>query len=125
MRICGTIDGQVKGNSVTIAKTARVIPELRAESHVLEDSVVELMCTSGFPALFTRSDGIEACWQLIDPVVQGWETGAAPELSTYAPGTWGPAEASWLLAQDGRRWRLGCGAEVETIHVGSSVAGDG
>ncbi len=61
-------------------------------------------------SLFTRSDGIEAAWQLIDPVIQGWESSVdAPPLTTYAPGSWGPDEAEALLARDGHVWRMGCG----------------
>lgn len=63
----------------------------------------------GDAALFTRSDGIEAAWSLIDPVIEGWQgSPEAPPLLPYEPGGWGPAEADDLLARDGRTWRLGC-----------------
>jgi glucose-6-phosphate 1-dehydrogenase len=63
----------------------------------------------GDASLFTRSDEIERAWQLIDPVVQGWqEDPAAPPLAVYERGSQGPAEADQLLARDGRRWRHGC-----------------
>jgi glucose-6-phosphate 1-dehydrogenase len=60
-------------------------------------------------SLFTRSDCIEAAWRLIDPIIQGWEKNRLPELASYSPGTWGPVEATQLLARDGRLWRSGCG----------------
>ena len=63
---------------------------------------------SGDASLFTRSDGIEACWRLVDPVIQGWEAPAAPPLEVYAPGSWGPDQAVQLLAREGRLWRSGC-----------------
>ena len=63
----------------------------------------------GDAALFTRSDGIEAAWKLIDPVVAGWEAEDGPHLAAYQRGSWGPQEADDLLASDsGRAWRPGC-----------------
>ena len=64
---------------------------------------------NGDASLFARSDGIEMAWQLIDPVVQGWESPDAPPLALYEPGSWGPTEADELIARDGRTWRRGCG----------------
>lgn len=60
-------------------------------------------------SLFARSDEIENAWRLMDPVIEGWEDPGAPELATYAPGSWGPEEADELLARDGRVWRMECG----------------
>jgi glucose-6-phosphate 1-dehydrogenase len=63
----------------------------------------------GDAALFTRSDGIEAAWTLIDPSVNGWEAEDGPRLAPYARGSWGPAAADDLLNGDsGRAWRPGC-----------------
>ena len=63
----------------------------------------------GDPSLFIRSDAIEQAWALIDPILSSWEDGASPTLSTYMPGSQGPAEADALLARDGRRWLRACG----------------
>jgi glucose-6-phosphate 1-dehydrogenase len=62
----------------------------------------------GDASLFTRSDGIERAWQLIDPIIQGWESPSAPPLAIYEPGSWGPPEANEFMAQDGRAWQKGC-----------------
>jgi glucose-6-phosphate 1-dehydrogenase len=67
-----------------------------------------LNAMEGDATLFTRSDGIEAAWQTIDPIIQAWESNAASPLATYEPGSWGPAEASELLARSGRIWRHSC-----------------
>jgi glucose-6-phosphate 1-dehydrogenase len=67
-----------------------------------------LEALDGDASLFTRSDGIEASWKLIDPILQGWEQQNDPPLIFYPPGSWGPQEADRLLARDGRTWRLGC-----------------
>lgn len=63
---------------------------------------------NGDASLFTRSDEIEALWEIIDPVLKGWETPQAPPPAIYERGTWGPEEADKLLARDGHVWRLGC-----------------
>lgn len=63
----------------------------------------------GDASLFTRSDGIEAAWRLMDPILRGWEEEGAPPMARYAPGSWGPAEADELLARNGRSWRHDCG----------------
>jgi glucose-6-phosphate 1-dehydrogenase len=59
-------------------------------------------------ALFARSDEIERAWELIDPIVRGWESPDAPPPVIYERGGWGPEDADALLARDGNAWRLGC-----------------
>jgi glucose-6-phosphate 1-dehydrogenase len=56
----------------------------------------------GDASLFARSDEIELAWRLVDPLTAD----SAPVF--YSPGSWGPAEAEALLAQDGREWLKGC-----------------
>ena len=65
----------------------------------------------GDAALFTRSDGIEWGWKLIDPIIQRWESLSAPPLAIYEPGSWGPVEADDFMARDDREWQKGCGHE--------------
>ncbi len=68
---------------------------------------------NGDASLFTRSDSIEVCWRLIDPVVAGWERADAPPLLAYPRGGWGPETAEALLARDGRAWRCVCREHAE------------
>jgi glucose-6-phosphate 1-dehydrogenase len=77
---------------------------------VLPDAYERLVLEAlrGDASLFTRSDGIEAAWKLVDSIANGWETSNIPDLSLYRRGSWGPTEANTLLAGDGRLWRLGC-----------------
>jgi glucose-6-phosphate 1-dehydrogenase len=63
---------------------------------------------NGDASLFTRADGIELAWNIIDPIIHGWETDSAPPLTFYEPGSWGPEEGDDLLARDGRAWHKGC-----------------
>jgi glucose-6-phosphate 1-dehydrogenase len=60
----------------------------------------------GDASLFTRSDGIEICWRLVDPVLAGWDRRNTPPLLSYPRGSWGPQAAEELLARDGRSWIL-------------------
>jgi glucose-6-phosphate 1-dehydrogenase len=78
-----------------------------------------LEALAGDASLFTRSDSIEAAWNLLDPLLQTWEAQAGQGLPTYPPGSWGPAEGDLLLAYDDRKWRLGCVDEPGMIHAGS------
>ena len=48
---------------------------------------------------FTRQDGIEQTWRIMQPLLD-----APPPVHVYAPGSWGPAEADALVAGHGR-WR--------------------
>ncbi|MFN2107304.1 MAG: glucose-6-phosphate dehydrogenase [Candidatus Promineifilaceae bacterium] len=62
----------------------------------------------GDASLFTRGDSIELAWELIDPILHGWENSNAPPLTFYESGSWGPIEANRLLAEDGGKWAVGC-----------------
>ena len=56
-------------------------------------------------SLFTRADEVETAWGIIDPILQAWEDSSANQpLASYEPGSWGPAEADDLLAQENRKW---------------------
>jgi glucose-6-phosphate 1-dehydrogenase len=46
---------------------------------------------------FTRQDGVEEAWRIMQPLID-----APPPVHPYAPGSWGPAAASRLLAGRGR-----------------------
>jgi glucose-6-phosphate 1-dehydrogenase len=49
----------------------------------------------GDASLFTRDDGVEAAWRVVDPIVSG----TAP-VAEYEPGTWGPAAARAIVADE-------------------------
>ena len=50
----------------------------------------------GDASLFVRQDAVEAAWRVVGPVLD-----CATPVHSYAPGTWGPAEADRLIAGDG------------------------
>ncbi|MDE2236565.1 MAG: glucose-6-phosphate dehydrogenase, partial [Elusimicrobia bacterium] len=51
---------------------------------------------AGNGALFTREDAVEAAWAVVEPVLRDH----AP-AQPYAPGSWGPAQADALVADEG------------------------
>jgi len=63
----------------------------------------------GDASLFTRSDGIEKSWELMDSIIDVWENPQGPALATYEKGTWGPPEADYLMGRDSQKWIIGCG----------------
>jgi glucose-6-phosphate 1-dehydrogenase len=58
----------------------------------------------GDSTLFIRRDEVEASWSYIDRLQESWAEDDDP-LPEYTAGSWGPAEAHVMLAQDGHKWR--------------------
>jgi glucose-6-phosphate 1-dehydrogenase len=54
----------------------------------------------GDRSLFTRPDGLAAVWDVAEPLLS-----RPPGIHSYAPGSWGPPQASELVAPG--RWLLG------------------
>jgi glucose-6-phosphate 1-dehydrogenase len=65
--------------------------ELGAYEELLLDAL------RGNSARFARQDYVEEAWRIVDPVL-----GDVAPVHEYEPGTWGPPEASALIAADGR-----------------------
>ena len=70
---------------------------------------------AGDASLFTRSDEIERAWELITPLLQGWDQGGGVELLTYSPGSWGPAAANELIKPFGP-WETCCAERHKNNH---------
>ncbi|MBD3182874.1 glucose-6-phosphate dehydrogenase [Candidatus Poribacteria bacterium] len=65
-----------------------------------------LDCMLDDQSLFWRSDGIEASWAFVTPVLEKWaEDCQICPLTTYESGSWGPKEADQIIKQDERNWR--------------------
>ncbi len=58
----------------------------------------------GDATLFMRADQVETSWAVIMPILEAWETTQPLDFPNYQAGTWGPPEADFLIAQDGRSW---------------------
>ena len=54
----------------------------------------------GDRSLFTRPDGLAAVWEVAEPLLS-----RPPQVNSYAPGSWGPAQARDLIAPG--HWLLG------------------
>jgi glucose-6-phosphate 1-dehydrogenase len=59
----------------------------------------------GDTTLFIRSDEVEQCWRIVDPITAHWANDDTA-IPLYEAGSWGPAEADPLLARDGRSWHV-------------------
>ena len=62
----------------------------------------------GDPTLFIRADEVGRSWRIVDPIIQHWAASAEP-IPLYQAGSWGPREATDLVAAEGRRWRHSTG----------------
>jgi len=59
----------------------------------------------GDQTLYQRADMVEAGWTVVDPIIDVWKALAARNFPNYAAGSWGPEEATDIIARDGRSWR--------------------
>jgi glucose-6-phosphate 1-dehydrogenase len=64
-----------------------------------------LEALEGDATLFIRRDEVEAAWQIVDPIRQGWSSNPLTQEEFYRAGTWGPALADQLLSRGGHTWR--------------------
>ena len=64
--------------------------EMEAYERLLGDAM------AGDATLFSRQDGVEAAWAIVDPILSG-----ATPVHQYEPGTWGPPDAARLTADVG------------------------
>jgi glucose-6-phosphate 1-dehydrogenase len=60
----------------------------------------------GDQTLFARQDGVEAMWDIVDPIIKFWDMKKGEDNQFYKAGSWGPQASDDLLKKDGRRWRL-------------------
>jgi glucose-6-phosphate 1-dehydrogenase len=57
----------------------------------------------GDPTLFVRRDEVEAQWEWVDSIRDGWAANSMTPRD-YAAGTWGPNAAIALTERDGVSW---------------------
>jgi glucose-6-phosphate 1-dehydrogenase len=73
---------EMVGEAIELAVCRRSPAEMTDYERLIGDAL------EGDPALFAREDGVEAAWQIVDPVLQ-----AATPIESYDGGSWGPASA--------------------------------
>lgn len=62
-------------------------------------------CMLGDATLFQRADMVESSWRIVSPILDVWNAIPARAFPNYEAGSWGPAEADELLANDQRSWK--------------------
>src|SRR5690349_11237927 len=58
----------------------------------------------GDATLFIRTDEVEQCWRIVDPIIEHWANDKSP-IPTYEAASWGPSDADRLIGRHGRSWR--------------------
>jgi glucose-6-phosphate 1-dehydrogenase len=62
-------------------------------------------CIRGDATLFDRADSVEAAWELVDPILEAWQSAGPPPFPNYPSGSAGPRASDDLTSSDGRGWR--------------------
>jgi len=62
-------------------------------------------CMIGDATLFNRADGVEAGWEVVQPILDLWHDDKTVPLESYPAGSAGPEAADHLLWRSGRSWR--------------------
>ena len=65
------------------------------------DNVLSEVLAGGH-TVFPGGKEIERSWEIVDPLIEAWESDGHPEL--YEKGTWGPGAADDLVSGVGGRW---------------------
>jgi glucose-6-phosphate 1-dehydrogenase len=82
---------QIDGEQIELVISEQSDPdEMGAYEELLYDAI------RGISVRFARQDYVEEAWRIVDPILAD----AAP-VHEYEPGTWGPPQASALIAPDG------------------------
>jgi len=100
-------NGKVPGASLTV-RPVRMHFSYDAEFGAYTPEAYErllLEAMAGDATLFIRRDEVETAWQIVDSIRRGWEGKPLSDREFYSAGTWGPAAADDLLAQNGHVWR--------------------
>ncbi|MEI2754276.1 MAG: glucose-6-phosphate dehydrogenase [Nitrospira sp.] len=61
---------------------------------------------AGDASRFMRRDAVEASWDWVTKILDGWTQQRLRWLPEYTAGTWGPVEAERMIQNDGRAWRI-------------------
>jgi glucose-6-phosphate 1-dehydrogenase len=86
-----TAGEQMIGEDVELIAAQQPREEMSPYERLLGDAL------EGDQSFFAREDAVEAQWKIVEPVL-----GNASPLSIYEPNTWGPLEATRLIASSGK-----------------------
>lgn len=93
------------GEGIRLSDVALNLDFAEASSSRRVESYERLLLDAlhGDLTLFVRDDELSAAWAWIDPIMHAWQNDSEG-LKSYIAGSWGPAAASYLLAQHGAAW---------------------
>jgi glucose-6-phosphate 1-dehydrogenase len=76
-------------------------------THALPEAYERLLLDAiqGDASLFIRSDEIERCWEIMDPIIAASQRSDAPRPELYQIGSQGPTCADKLLEMTGKGWQ--------------------
>ena len=103
------VAGLVGYAEARIAAVIEHIETLKPALEKIDRALDTLDALQGDASLFLRRDGIERSWEIMDPIIQSWDSDDAPPLEIYERASWGPGASRKLLAADDREWQRGCG----------------
>ena len=64
-----------------------------------------LDCIHGDATLYSRGDNVEKAWEIVQPIIDEWDTNPDFPLHGYPAGTWGPLATDELMAAHPSGWR--------------------
>jgi glucose-6-phosphate 1-dehydrogenase len=67
-----------------------------------ENQIIDFM--QGNLMNFSRQEGVEARWSIVEPILKSWEKTSEKNIPNYPCGSWGPDAARELIERDGRKW---------------------
>src|SRR5713101_4770782 len=80
---------EMVGDAVELVARHSLAGEKSPYERLLGDAI------RGDASLFTRDDGVEAAWRVVDPILR-----SGVPVAEYEPGTWGPAGARAVVVGD-------------------------
>ena len=84
---------EMVGDAVELVARHSLAGEKSPYERLLGDAI------RGDASLFTRDDGVEAAWRVVDPILH-----STVPVEEYEPGTWGPTAARAVVAGDEEGW---------------------
>jgi len=72
---------------------------------------------NGDQTLFTRGDEVEAQWEFINCILDGWSNLPPPRFPNYFAGTWGPEESSRMVPPCAESWHTESKRTAVPVHA--------
>lgn len=103
--LCLNVEGKRPGQGMRLREVSLDYSDLDVAGTPSPYEYLLLDAIRGKPTLFARDDEVETSWEVVQPILDYWESTPAADFSNYAPGCSGPAAADELITRDGRQWK--------------------